>query len=140
MATSSTRRDRSDVATQVRQVESALRAVYLDTGLLDVSDLEGKPEEFRYPRELSRALAAQAVRIVTGFRPQEAALTVVDGVNDQGIDAIAVAEGSDLHVYLVQAKWSKDGRANSDRSAVMELLTGRRRRICPLQSASSATG
>ncbi|MGN9767563.1 AIPR family protein [Micromonospora sp. SD12] len=94
--------------------------------MLDLSDLEGKPDEERKPRMLSRALAAQAVRIVTGWTPQEAALAVIDGHADQGIDAIAVVDGSDPHVFLVQAKWSKNGRASCDRSAVLELLGGLR--------------
>jgi len=115
-----------DVALQVRQVEAFLRATYVDAGLLDLSDLEGKPDGEREPRMLSRALAAQAVRIVTGWTPQEAALAVIDGHADQGIDAIAVVDGSDPHVFLVQAKWSKYGRATCDRSAVMELLGGLR--------------
>lgn len=126
MSTTSVRGGHDDVPRQVRQVEKALRTVYVDTGLLDVTDLDGKPPEQRDPRLLSRALTAQAVRIVTGFSPAEASLTVIDGMGDQGIDAIAVVDGTDPHVYLVQAKWSKDGRANSDRSAVMELLTGLR--------------
>ncbi|MGJ3224867.1 AIPR family protein [Micromonospora aurantiaca (nom. illeg.)] len=110
----------------MRQVEAFLRAEYVDAGLLDLSDLEGKPDEEREPRMLSRALAAQAVRIATGWSPQEASLTVIDGHADQGIDAIAVVDGTDQHVYLVQAKWSKTGRANCDRSAVLELLAGLR--------------
>lgn len=116
----------ADVALQVRQVENALRAQYVDAGLLNTSDLDEKPAEYREPRLMSRALAAQAVRIVTGFSPREAGLAVIDGVADQGIDAIAVVEGSNPHVYLVQAKWSKDGKANSERSAVMELFNGLR--------------
>ncbi|MEV7550573.1 AIPR family protein [Amycolatopsis sp. NPDC089917] len=126
MTTSSTRIGHDDVALQVRQVENALRTVYVDAGLLDANDLEGKLFEERNPRLLSRALTAQAVRIVTGFSPAEAALTVIDGVADQGIDAIAVVTSPNPHVYLVQAKWSKDGKAKSERSAVMELLTGLR--------------
>ncbi|MET8871405.1 AIPR family protein [Nocardia sp. NPDC004604] len=122
----SARGSHDEVPRQVRQVEKALRTVYVESGLLDISDLEGKPAEELTPRVLSRALTAQAVRIVTGYSPAEAALTVIDGMADQGIDAIAVVEGSDPHVYLVQAKWSKNGNANSDRSAVMELLAGLR--------------
>ncbi|ANZ42155.1 abortive phage infection protein [Lentzea guizhouensis] len=116
----------SDITVQVRQVENGLRKLYLDPDYLDVSDLVGRPEEERQPRLLSRALAAQAVRIVTGFSAREAAAAVIDGVGDQGIDAIAVVDGSKPHVYVVQAKWSKTGRASSDRSAVMELLAGLR--------------
>ncbi|MEU8520505.1 hypothetical protein [Streptomyces sp. NPDC048577] len=71
------------VALQVRQVEQALRTVYVDGGLLHVGDLEGKPPQEREPRLLSRALTAQAVRMVTGFSPQEAADTVIDGIADR---------------------------------------------------------
>ncbi|WP_344315748.1 AIPR family protein [Actinoplanes couchii] len=107
-------------------MESALRAVYVESGLLDLADLEDKPQDERAPREISRALAAQAVRMVTGWGARDAASVVIDGDGDQGIDAIAVVEGPHPHVYLVQAKWSKNGRASSDRSAVMELLAGLR--------------
>ncbi|CAN3982862.1 AIPR family protein [Kitasatospora purpeofusca] len=115
-----------DVALQVRQVEKALRTVYVDSGLLHVGDLEGKSDQEREPRLLSRALTAQAVRMVTGFSPKEAADTVIDGMADQGIDAIAVVDGSDPHIYLVQAKWSQYGKARSEREAVLELLAGLR--------------
>ncbi|MBK6019009.1 AIPR family protein [Streptomyces sp. MBT53] len=118
--------DTPAVPTPVRQVERALRTFYIDRNLLDVSDLDGKPLQEREPRLLSRALTAQAVRIVTGFSMQEAALTVIDGDADQGIDAIAVVDGPNPHVFLVQAKWSKYGKANSERQAVHELLAGLR--------------
>ncbi|PWK75094.1 AIPR protein [Streptomyces sp. CG 926] len=114
------------VALQVRQVEQALRSVYVDGGLLHVGDLEDKSLQEREPRLLSRALTAQAVRMVTGFSPQEAADTVIDGIADQGIDAIAVVDGPDPHIYLVQAKWSQFGKAKSEREAVLELLAGLR--------------
>ncbi|MGW7679102.1 AIPR family protein [Kribbella sp. NPDC054772] len=63
---------------------------------------------------------------MTDFSPTDAAFTVIDGLADQGIDAIAVVTGPDPHVYLVQGKWSKSGRASAERSAVMELATGLR--------------
>ncbi|MFJ6237047.1 AIPR family protein [Streptomyces griseus] len=115
-----------DVTLQVRQVKQALKSVYLDSGLIDGSDLAGKTGEELEKRMLSRALTAQAVRMVTGFSPQEAALTVIDGIADKGIDAIAVVDGPDPHVYLVQAKWSRDGKAKGEREAVWELLAGLR--------------
>ncbi|WP_328301275.1 AIPR family protein [Streptomyces sp. NBC_00435] len=114
------------VTLQTRQVKQALKTVYLDSGLVDGSDLAGKTGEDLEKRMLSRALTAQAVRIVTGFSPQEAALTVIDGIADKGIDAIAVVDGPDPHVYLVQAKWSKDGKAKGERDTVWELLAGLR--------------
>lgn len=112
------------VLAQVRQVRTALTQVYGD--LLDVGDLAPYSGEDYTNRLLSRALTAQAVRIVTGFNPEEAAATVIDGHADQGIDAIAVVDGPNPHVYLVQGKWSPQGKAAADRKAVLELLAGLR--------------
>jgi hypothetical protein len=111
---------------QVRQVERALREFYLDSGLIEAGDLEGRPAEERDPRLLSRALTAHAVRIVTGFSRADAALTVIDGADDQGIDAIAVVTAPEPHVYVVQGKWSRTGRANCERPAVLEMANGLR--------------
>ncbi|MFD9722775.1 AIPR family protein [Streptomyces sp. NPDC059072] len=114
-----------DLITQVRQIGNALKNVYGE--LLDTSDLaatySGEAFEKRF---VSRALTAQAVRIVTGFSPEEAAATVIDGHGDQGIDAIAVVEGPDPHVYLVQGKWAAKGNAKDERETVLELLAGLR--------------
>ncbi|BDM71688.1 hypothetical protein HEK616_51750 [Streptomyces nigrescens] len=126
MTTAHAGRGNQEVTLQVRQVRQALKSVYLESGLIDGSDLAGKTGEDLEKRMLSRALTAQAVRIVTGFSPQEAALTVIDGIADKGIDAIAVVDGPDPHVYLVQAKWSKDGKAKGERETVWELLAGLR--------------
>ncbi|MGV9416360.1 AIPR family protein [Streptomyces sp. NPDC003674] len=116
--------DAPNVTTMVRQVGNGLKQLYGE--LLDVSDLDGMPDKEREPRLLSRALTAQAVRIVTGFNPEDAAATVIDGHADQGIDAIAVVDGPNPHVYLVQGKWSRDGKAKGERDAVLELLAGLR--------------
>ncbi|MBB4895552.1 hypothetical protein FHS39_004631 [Streptomyces olivoverticillatus] len=112
------------VDTQVRQVGNGLEKIY--GGLLALGDLDGMPESQRKPRLISRALTAQAVRMVTGFSPADAAATVIDGHADQGIDAIAVVGGPNPHVYLVQGKWSPEGRAAADRKAVLELFAGLR--------------
>ncbi|MFK4864214.1 AIPR family protein [Streptomyces sp. CSMPJR101] len=109
-----------------RQVEQGLRKIYVTSKFLATDDLAELPDHEREPREISRALAAQAVRIAAGFGPQEAAATVIDGKADQGIDAIAVVDWPQPHVYLIQAKWSQFGRAKSERDAVLELLTGLR--------------
>ncbi len=68
-------------------------------------------------------MAALAVRKVTGFSPENAAAWVIDGVNDQGLDAIAITTNPE-HVYLVQAKWSKKGTATLDRAAAREMIGG----------------
>ncbi|MBL0888143.1 abortive phage infection protein [Myceligenerans sp. I2] len=80
----------------------------------------------RDQRLLSRALTAQAVRIVTSVSAEEAAKSVIDGLGDQGIDAIAVVEDPEPHVYVVQGKWSDEGKARGEKGAVREMIAGLR--------------
>ncbi|MGW5102846.1 AIPR family protein [Streptomyces sp. NPDC004100] len=110
-----------DVPTQVRQTERAFDETY--TGLIDMSDFGNRPPEHTQPAFRSRALAAHAVRIVTGWTPEQAADCVIDGGQDQGIDAIAIDEAA-AHIYLVQAKWSPNGKAKADETAVHKLFAG----------------
>jgi hypothetical protein len=109
------------VPTQVRQVRKALLRDY--EGLFDMSDVAQQSETEREQRFLSRALSALAVRVVTGCDAAEAAAHVIDGVQDQGIDAIAFV-ASPPHVYLIQSKWSDRGTAGLDQSAAMKLIDG----------------
>ncbi|WP_405947086.1 AIPR family protein [Streptomyces prunicolor] len=112
-----------DVPTQVRQVARAFDETY--TGLIDMSDFGNRPPEQTTPAFRSRALAAHAVRIMTGWAPEQAADCVIDGGQDQGIDAIAIDEGKE-QIYLVQAKWSLTGSAKADETAVHKLFAGLR--------------
>ncbi|CAM3766043.1 AIPR family protein [Nocardiopsis rhodophaea] len=111
----------SGVPTTVRQVRRALESTF--TGLIDMSDFESGSEEQRQQAFLSRSLAALAVRMVTGWESSDAADTVIDGRDDQGIDAIAVT-GDSAHVYLVQAKWSDRGRATVRTDAMLKIFAG----------------
>ncbi|WP_329562109.1 AIPR family protein [Kitasatospora sp. NBC_01266] len=72
---------------------------------------------------LSRALAALAVRRLTGCDSAEAAAAVIDGRADQGIDAVAISEDSP-HLWLVQAKWRETGTAGFDGNAARALVDG----------------
>ncbi|MFH9573061.1 AIPR family protein [Streptomyces sp. NPDC017454] len=110
-----------DVPTQVRQTARAFDETY--TGLIDMSDFGNRPPEQTTPAFRSRALAAHAVRIMTGWTPEQAADCVIDGGQDQGIDAIAIDEAA-AHIHLVQAKWSPNGNAKADETAVQKLFAG----------------
>lgn len=110
-----------DIPTQVRQVERAFDETY--ASLIDISDFGNRPPEQTQPAFHSRALAAHAVRIMTGWTPEQAADCVIDGGQDQGIDAIAIDEAA-AHIYLVQAKWSPTGKAKADETAVHKLFAG----------------
>jgi hypothetical protein len=104
-----------------RQVSAALKRDYEQH--LDISDIETLSERERTPRVRSRAMSALAVRAVTGFSPDNAAASVIDGANDQGIDAIAITTNP-AHVYLVQSKWSDLGTAKLDRGAARDMVVG----------------
>ncbi|WP_328697267.1 AIPR family protein [Streptomyces sp. NBC_00342] len=110
-----------DVPTQVRQTERAFDETYAD--LIDMSDFGNRAPEQTAPAFRSRALAAHAVRIMTGWAAEQAADCVIDGGQDQGIDAIAIDEAA-AQIYLVQAKWSPNGTAKASETAVQKLFAG----------------
>ncbi len=111
------------ITTQVRHVRAALLENY--SGLIFDEDLRGYDPRGREQRFLSRALAAEAIRIATGCDYEAAAASVIDGERDQGIDAIAVGD-SGPEVVLVQAKWSDVGNARLDRATAQALAEGLR--------------
>ncbi|WP_258036267.1 AIPR family protein [Streptomyces sp. SM10] len=117
----STHSQSPDIPTQVRQTERAFDETY--TGLIDMSDFGNRSPEQTKPAFRSRALAAHAVRLMTGWTPEQAADCVIDGGQDQGVDAIAIDEARS-HIYLVQAKWSPEGTAKADETAVHKLFAG----------------
>jgi hypothetical protein len=74
----------------------------------------------------SRALAAMAGRMVAGISDREAACQVTDYFHDDGIDGFAVegAESRPPVIYLIQAKWSAEGKYNFKASDATALLDG----------------
>ncbi|MFC9229172.1 AIPR family protein [Streptomyces decoyicus] len=108
---------------EVRFVSDHLRRTF--ESLIDMGDFDRRSGHERDIAFLSRALAAQAVRIVTDCGPQEAAAAVTDGADDQGIDAIAISpSGSDI--WFIQAKWSFKGRAVLRENDALRLVVALR--------------
>ncbi|MER7805844.1 AIPR family protein [Streptomyces sp900116325] len=106
---------------QVRQLENALVEQF--DGLIDMTDLEGRDDNSVRTAFLSRALAALAVLEVTGLDRKKAAACIIDGFDDQGIDAVAV-DNDAPHIWIVQAKWSKEGNATFDQKALFAAKEG----------------
>jgi hypothetical protein len=79
-------------------------------GHIDLADAPDSGAE-REKCFLTRALAAFAVAQLTGIVPAEAAKTVTDGSNDNGIDAIHYDVATKT-MYVVQAKWHGDGNGS----------------------------
>ncbi|MGW0963638.1 AIPR family protein [Streptomyces gelaticus] len=93
---------------------------------IDMADVAHRSSQEQEMILLSRALAAQAVAMLTGCSPEEAAASVVDGPGDSGIDAIAFSKGGS-DIWLVQAKWSDKGRARLGERDAAVLVTGLQR-------------
>lgn len=106
---------------QVEHVRASLLQNY--AGLIYEDDLRGYDDRGREQRLLSRALAADAVRFVTGCDHEAAGRAVIDGERDQGIDAIALGDDS-RSVWLVQAKWSDVGTAKLPRDDALAFADG----------------
>ncbi|MGH3504412.1 MAG: AIPR family protein [Nocardioidaceae bacterium] len=107
--------------TQVRHVRDALRREF--DGLIDLSDVANRSDTEREQHFLSRALAALIVRHLTGCTSGEAADAVIDGRDDNGIDAVAVEDGPQ-HLWLVQTKWSDAGAARVTAHETRAMIDG----------------
>jgi hypothetical protein len=106
---------------QLRHIREALRRDF--TERIDLSDISNHPQQERDQAFLSRALAAMALQDVAGCDADQAAASVIDGQDDNGIDAVAARLASP-HVWLVQAKWSDHGRAGLDLGVALKLKRG----------------
>jgi hypothetical protein len=111
----------TDSPLQVRHIADRLNRDF--TGLIDMSDLESRPEPERRQSFLSRALTALTLQDLTRSTPAQAAAGVIDAPDDNGIDGIAVdLESSRL--WLVQTKWSDKGRASLDQASALKFQRG----------------
>lgn len=71
----------------------------------------------------SRALAAYAVHHLSGCSREDAAASVTDGADDNGIDAVHY-DISQNKIYIAQSKWIKDGMGEPDNASVKKFVTG----------------
>ena len=71
----------------------------------------------------TRCLAAFAVQSLTECTAIDAANSVIDGGNDNGLDAVYYAESQNCLV-LAQSKWIKDGKSEPDSAEVGKFCRG----------------
>ncbi|MFD9162560.1 AIPR family protein [Streptomyces sp. NPDC059558] len=107
---------------ELHQMRAALTQAY--RGIINESDLQRNSEAERERAFLSRAVAATAIRRMTGWEHKACAEAVIDGSDDNGIDAVAVVDGT--QVWLVQAKWSDKGTAGFHTDAARGFVDGLR--------------
>lgn len=105
----------------VNQLKARLKELF--TGQIDLSDCKDKSPEDVESIFLSRALAAYTAHHLIGMQPSVAGAAIVDGYNDNGIDAIAFDE-SQSKLLLVQSKWSKEGKGEPDNGSIKKFVSG----------------
>ena len=88
---------------------------------IDTSDIADKDKE-KDIKITTRCLAAYAVHYTSGCSEQEAADAVVDGGNDNGIDAIYLSNEGEL--FVVQSKYSQDGTGEPSCADVSKFCRG----------------
>jgi AIPR protein len=91
--------------------------------LIDKSDIANKPANELENHLLSRAVAAIAIKILAEIDEGAAARTVVDGGDDNGIDAIYY-EPKERSLFIVQSKWSNSHSSSIESGEVLKFLQG----------------
>lgn len=91
--------------------------------LVDASDISAKYATDKEAHILSRAMAAVAIKMLAEVDNVIAANTIVDGSNDNGIDAVHYDTQSKV-LILVQSKWSNSHSSSIESGDVLKFLQG----------------
>lgn len=105
---------------KVRQIRQRLLQMFEPH--LDLSDLSSSDSD-RETKVLSRCVAAVAVYMRAGCSEKEAAASVWDGADDNGIDA-AYFDAGDSRVLLVQSKWINKGSGEPEAADIGTFAKG----------------
>lgn len=105
----------------LRQIKTHLKKIF--EGLIDLSDYPNKSDQDRESIFLTRSLAAFAVMTLADTSPEEAAKSIVDGGQDNGIDAI-YCDRREKNIYILQSKWKHDTKGSIKSDEVMKLTKG----------------
>lgn len=99
---------------------------------INLSDYDGRAEPERNSALLTRSLAAYALTMAADVDPRVAAAAIVDGFDDNGLDAIQVNK-DEKRVYVVQSKWDNSGSGGLQLGDVQKFLQGFRDLVDPLR-------
>lgn len=91
----------------IKQLETEINQLFYNS--IDMSDYDGKKANQKKDAFNSRALAAYALYSLADISSEEAGQSVVDGFDDNGIDALLFNERQNT-LWLIQAKWRRDGQ------------------------------
>ncbi|BAT56540.1 hypothetical protein NOS3756_55470 [Nostoc sp. NIES-3756] len=105
----------------LRQIKSYLQKTF--NGLIDLSDYQNKSETDRELIFLTRSLAAFTLMVLADISPQEAAKSIVDGGQDNGIDSIYFDRREKI-MYVLQSKWKQESKGSIKTDEVMKFTRG----------------
>lgn len=105
----------------LRQIKAYLQKTF--NGLIDLSDYQNKSQTDTESLFLTRSLAAFALMTLADISPQEASKSIVDGGQDNGIDAIYF-DKRDKVMYVLQSKWKHESRGGIKSEEVMKFAKG----------------
>lgn len=91
----------------IKQLEAEIHNLFDNS--IDMSDYDRKRQNEKKDAFTSRALAAYSLYYLADISSEEAAQSIVDGIDDNGIDAIFFQRKQNI-LWLVQSKWRKDGK------------------------------
>ena len=87
---------------------------------IDLSDVSEKDKENSL---LSRSLALYSIMMRTDCNPDDVVQCLTDGYHDNGIDAVYCDDEQKI-MYLVQSKWSKDGKSSISQGDTSVFING----------------
>lgn len=105
----------------VNQLKARIESLFKDH--VDTSDCKYDDLEDRTALFLTRGLAAYIINHLTELEPAISATAIVDGYDDNGIDAIVFDEAQSK-LILVQTKWIKNGNGEPDNGSVKKFISG----------------
>lgn len=104
----------------INQIKNKIAEIFMDK--IDFSDI-GEKDQQKEEKRITRCLAAYGVYNTIECSPEDAANSIVDGGDDNGIDAIYYSS-LNKRVVIVQSKWSNDGSGEPDSAGVAKFCTG----------------
>ena len=103
---------------QIRHIQAKLKELY--STKIDTSDSIGSNKDDVF---FSRAYAAYTLQILASASVDDASKSIVDGLNDNGIDAIYYDQKSKI-LWLVQSKWIKKGIGEPETGDTSKFCNG----------------
>jgi len=91
--------------------------------LIDMSDYANKTQEDKKKACLSRSYTAYSLVSLASAKEEEASQAIVDGFDDNGIDAIYYEEKESI-LWLVQGKWIESGDGEPGTGEVGKFIQG----------------